>query len=113
MRGSAGSVFGVVSEDEQRPRMRIRRTTARHNKLILSGIDGFTMGVSTPAPSYREGGRPVTDHVHAPHRDGKERSTAILDVSGLRWASEQNVVAARLDRCPGVLEVEVNPVAQT
>ncbi|AWS45330.1 cation-translocating P-type ATPase [Streptosporangium sp. 'caverna'] len=55
----------------------------------------------------------MTDHVHARHRDGKERSTAILDVSGLLWASEQNVVAARLGRCPGVLEVEVNPVAQT
>ena len=111
MRGSAGSAFGAVPEDEQRPRM--RWPAARHNRLILSGIDGFTMGVSTPAPSYREGGRPVTDHVHARHRGGKERSTAILDVSGLRWASEQNVVAARLGRCPGVLEVEVNPVAQT
>lgn len=43
----------------------------------------------------------------------KESSTAILDVSGLRWASEQNVVAAVLGRRPGVLEVEVNPVAQT
>ncbi|MEV6859459.1 heavy metal translocating P-type ATPase [Streptosporangium subroseum] len=55
----------------------------------------------------------MTDHVHARHRGDKERSTAILDVSGLLWASEQNVVAARLGRCPGVLEVEVNPVAQT
>jgi Cu2+-exporting ATPase len=43
----------------------------------------------------------------------KERSTAVLDVSGLQWASEQNVVAARLGRRPGVLQVEVNPVAQT
>ncbi|HET9144421.1 heavy metal translocating P-type ATPase [Actinophytocola sp.] len=32
---------------------------------------------------------------------------------GLLWASEQNVVAARLGRQPGVHEVEVNPVAQT
>ncbi|GAA1017522.1 copper-translocating P-type ATPase [Acrocarpospora pleiomorpha] len=43
----------------------------------------------------------------------KDRSTAILDVSGLQWASEQNVVRAVLGRRPGVREVEVNPVAQT
>ncbi|MGW5688656.1 heavy metal translocating P-type ATPase [Nonomuraea sp. NPDC003754] len=43
----------------------------------------------------------------------KDRSTAILDVSGLRWASEQSVVHAVLSRRPGVLDVEVNPVAQT
>ncbi len=44
---------------------------------------------------------------------GTDRSTAVLDVRGLRWASEQNVVTARLARRPGVLQVEVNPVAQT
>ncbi|MGN6177087.1 MAG: heavy metal translocating P-type ATPase, partial [Streptosporangiaceae bacterium] len=43
----------------------------------------------------------------------QERSTAVLDVRGLYWASEQNVVAAVLGRRPGVLEVEANPVAQT
>ncbi|MFG1710998.1 heavy metal translocating P-type ATPase [Nonomuraea sp. M3C6] len=43
----------------------------------------------------------------------KDRSTAILDVSGLQWASEQNVVRAVLSRRPGVIEVEVNPVGQT
>jgi P-type Cu2+ transporter len=36
----------------------------------------------------------------------------VLDVRGLQWASEQNVVAAVLGRRPGVLEVEVNAVAQ-
>ncbi|MER5626633.1 heavy metal translocating P-type ATPase [Streptosporangium sp. NPDC002544] len=55
----------------------------------------------------------MTDHMDTRHGAGKERSTAVLDVSGLRWATEQNVVAARLGRRPGVLEVEVNPVAQT
>ncbi|GAA0825018.1 heavy-metal-associated domain-containing protein [Streptosporangium amethystogenes subsp. fukuiense] len=55
----------------------------------------------------------MTDHTDARHGVGKERSTAVLDVSGLRWASEQNIVAACLGRRPGVLEVEVNPVAQT
>jgi Cu2+-exporting ATPase len=46
-------------------------------------------------------------------RPSKERSTAVLDVRGLQWASEQNIVAAVLCRRPGVLEVAVNPVAQT
>ncbi|WP_084965955.1 heavy metal translocating P-type ATPase [Thermoactinospora rubra] len=45
--------------------------------------------------------------------DLKDRSTAILDVGGLQWASEQNLVHAVLSRRPGVLDVEVNPVAQT
>jgi Cu2+-exporting ATPase len=45
--------------------------------------------------------------------DGKDRSTAVLDVSGLQWASEQNVVRAALGRRTGVIEVEVNPVGQT
>jgi P-type Cu2+ transporter len=41
----------------------------------------------------------------------KDRATAVLEVRGLQWASEQNVVAAVLRR-PGVLDVEVNSVAQ-
>ncbi|TWE27426.1 heavy metal translocating P-type ATPase [Prauserella muralis] len=44
---------------------------------------------------------------------GTNRSTAVLDVSGLQWATEQNVVAARLGRRPGVVGVVVNPVSQT
>ena len=46
-------------------------------------------------------------------RPAKERSTAVLDVRGLQWASEQNVVAAVLGRRTGVLGVDVNPVSQT
>ncbi|MFI7127844.1 heavy metal translocating P-type ATPase [Nonomuraea sp. NPDC050153] len=42
-----------------------------------------------------------------------DSSTAVLDVSGLQWASEQNVVRTVLSRRPGVIEVEVNPVGQT
>ncbi|MFJ3233875.1 heavy metal translocating P-type ATPase [Streptomyces sp. NPDC086787] len=42
-----------------------------------------------------------------------ERSTAVLELGALRWASQQNVAAAVLGRRPGVLEVEVNPVAET
>ncbi|WP_031164361.1 heavy metal translocating P-type ATPase [Streptosporangium roseum] len=55
----------------------------------------------------------MTNHLRARRGGGKEHSTAILDVSGLRWASEQSVVVAVLGRRPGVLQVEVNPVAQT
>ena len=39
-------------------------------------------------------------------------ATAVLDVRGLQWATEQGVVAAVLGRRPGVQEVEVSPVAQ-
>ncbi|TDC99876.1 heavy metal translocating P-type ATPase [Nonomuraea deserti] len=55
----------------------------------------------------------MSDHVSARPGEGKERSTAILDVSGLHWASEQNVVVATLGRRPGVLQVEANAAAQT
>ncbi|MFD2420336.1 heavy metal translocating P-type ATPase [Amycolatopsis pigmentata] len=41
------------------------------------------------------------------------RDTVVLDVRGVRWASEQNVVSAVLRRRPGVVEVEPNAVAQT
>ncbi|MFJ7260324.1 heavy metal translocating P-type ATPase [Streptomyces globosus] len=44
---------------------------------------------------------------------GKERSTAVLDVRGMVCATQQNTVAAVLGRRPGVLDVEVNPVAQS
>ena len=41
------------------------------------------------------------------------RSTAILEVSGVQWASSKNVAEAVLSRRPGVIEVDANPVAQT
>ncbi|WP_369637848.1 cation transporter, partial [Nocardia sp. JMUB6875] len=44
-------------------------------------------------------------------RDGQR--TAVLDVRGLHWASQQGVVKAVLGRRPGVVVVEANPVAQT
>ncbi|MGW3565510.1 heavy metal translocating P-type ATPase [Streptomyces sp. NPDC000941] len=53
---------------------------------------------------------PHTQHRQSPR---KERSTAVLDVRGLVWASQQSTVAAVLGRRPGVLEVEVNPVAES
>ncbi|MER6516542.1 heavy metal translocating P-type ATPase [Streptomyces sp. NPDC001553] len=44
---------------------------------------------------------------------GKERGTAVLDVRGMIRASQQSTVAAVLGRRRGVLDVEVNPVAQS
>jgi Cu2+-exporting ATPase len=41
------------------------------------------------------------------------RGTVVLDVRGLRWASEKNVVESVLGRRPGVFTVEANPVAET
>ena len=41
------------------------------------------------------------------------RSTAVLEVSGVHWAASKNVAEAVLSRRPGVLEVDANPVAQT
>ncbi|QYC41697.1 Copper-exporting P-type ATPase A [Nonomuraea coxensis DSM 45129] len=55
----------------------------------------------------------MSDTVPARHGDAGEVSTAILDVSGPHWASEQNVVVSVLGRRPGVLHVEANPVGQT
>ena len=41
------------------------------------------------------------------------RSTAVIEVSGVQWATSKNVAEAVLSRRPGVLEVDANPVAQT
>nr|WP_030501644.1 heavy metal translocating P-type ATPase [Micromonospora purpureochromogenes] len=40
-------------------------------------------------------------------------TSVVLDVSGVNWASEQKVPEAHLSRQPGVLQVDVNPVAQS
>jgi Cu2+-exporting ATPase len=55
----------------------------------------------------------MTTHPGASRRDRKASTTVVLDVRGLQWASQQDVVATVLRRRPGVLDVEVNPVAQT
>ena len=41
------------------------------------------------------------------------RATAVIDVSGLGFATEKNVVEARLGRRPGVVDIDANPVTQT
>src|ERR1700682_2340638 len=40
-------------------------------------------------------------------------TTVVLDVSGLHYATEKNVVETVLGRRPGVDHVEANPVSQT
>ncbi|GAA2145519.1 heavy metal translocating P-type ATPase [Nocardioides koreensis] len=49
------------------------------------------------------------------HQDpaGTDAVAAVLEVSGVQWASSKNVAEAVLSRRPGVLSVEANPVAQT
>ena len=50
------------------------------------------------------------------HQDGSAgvaRTTAVIEVSGVQWATEKAVVEAVLGRRPGVLAVEANPVSQT
>jgi Cu2+-exporting ATPase len=44
---------------------------------------------------------------------GSGSTTAVLEVSGVHWASSKNVAEAVLGRRPGVLAVEANPVSQT
>src|SRR3954471_19945997 len=41
------------------------------------------------------------------------RKTAVLEVSGVHWASEKAVTESVLGRRPGVVSVEANPLAQT
>ena len=43
---------------------------------------------------------------------GKDR-TAVIEVSGLQWATSKGIVEATLSRRPGVLAVTANPVAQS
>ncbi|GAA1129762.1 heavy metal translocating P-type ATPase [Nocardioides aquiterrae] len=54
---------------------------------------------------------PAGRHDADAHRDGA--ATAVLEVSGVQWATSKNVAEAVLSRQPGVLSVDANPVAQT
>jgi len=45
--------------------------------------------------------------------DNHTTDTAVLDVRGLRFATEKNVVEAALGRRPGVSAVDANPIAQS
>ncbi len=50
---------------------------------------------------------------HVKHADGHGSTTAVLEVSGVQWATSKNITEAVLSRRPGVLTVDANPVAQT
>lgn len=52
----------------------------------------------------------MTQHDHDPEA---AETTAVLEMSGVQWASSKNLAEAVLSRRPGVLAVEANPVAQT
>ena len=54
---------------------------------------------------------PAGRHDADAHRDGA--ATAVLEVSGVQWATSKNVAEAVLSRQPGVISVDANPVAQT
>lgn len=54
---------------------------------------------------------PASGHDIDARRDGL--ATAVLEVSGVQWATSKNVAEAVLSRQPGVLTVDANPVAQT
>ena len=43
----------------------------------------------------------------------QKTQTAVMEVSGVHWASSKSVSESALSRRPGVLSVETNPVAQT
>lgn len=64
-----------------------------------------------PEHQGQEGKTGLSEPLYA--RPPKESSTAVLDVRGLNWASQQSTVTAVLGQRPGVLDVEANPVAQT
>ena len=57
----------------------------------------------------------MTTHAHPDHghEDGNGHASAVLEVSGVQWATSKNVAEAVLSRRPGVLAVDANPVAQT
>jgi P-type Cu2+ transporter len=55
----------------------------------------------------------MTEHTTLRQHTEHNQATAVLEVSGVHWASSKNVAEAVLSRRPGVVSVDVNPVAQT
>ena len=50
---------------------------------------------------------------HHPKMTPRATTTAVLDVTGIHWATEQSVVERTLGRLQGVIGVDANAVAQT
>jgi P-type Cu2+ transporter len=55
----------------------------------------------------------MSDHEHDTRAGERAGVTAVIEVSGVQWASSKAVAESVLGRRPGVLAVEANPVAQT
>ncbi len=53
------------------------------------------------------------EHHHSQQEDAPDPATAVLEVSGVQWATSKNVAETVLGRRPGVLSVDANPVSQT
>lgn len=49
---------------------------------------------------------------HEDDHRGSSIATALIEIGGLQWASEKNVIERVLKRRPGVIGVDANPVAQ-
>lgn len=45
--------------------------------------------------------------------EGAGTRTVVLELDGVQWATQKNVVETVLGRRPGVVGAEANPVAQT
>ena len=103
-----------------------RRSVSRHGRRPdgASGADAARTGRADPGNCRLSGGSPAVWIGALPHlpvpapadRDlGVTRRTksAVLEVSGVQWASSKSVVESVLSRRPGVVSVEANPVAQT
>ena len=85
-----GAVRAATAPVEDRELNRVPSSSPRRHRLRL--------GIHQEAPM-------TTDTAAA--------ETAVLEVSGVQWATEKAVVEAVLGRRPGVHSVEANPVAQT
>ena len=54
-----------------------------------------------------------TETLHDHHAGGARAVTTVLHVGKLHWGSEKAVVESFVQRLPGVVQVDANPVAQT
>ncbi len=87
-------------------------TGRTHGRFVPGDHRGALTGCTTTdtarhgrgGPARRAGGGEVM---------ATQRTTAVLEVAGVHWASEKATVERVLGRRPGVLGVEANPVGQT
>src|SRR5215218_8754419 len=76
--------------------------------------DGLPMPHVPPRGILRRSFHAEDCHRHKQRRAMTDnRSTAVLEVSRVYWASSKIIAEAVLSRRPGVIEVDANPVGQT